>query len=133
MYRMPRNSSPSRNPSAKSHISSLPKTPPVVFRNPYSSVGHPVPSATAPTFGQSIKDGFGLGVGSAIAQRVVGSILGHPTLNVTHETPKQKQPCEKELLAFENCMKTQSMETFCGQEQTAFVNCIKITGPIHSQ
>lgn len=78
-----------------------------------------------------MKDGFGLGVGSAIAQRVVGGILGAPTVNVVNKAPqKQEHPCEKELLAFESCIKTQSTETFCGIEQSALVQCIQISGPI---
>ena len=126
-----------RSSSQKSSSLSFPKPPPPAFRNPYSSVGHPTPSATAPSFGQSMKDGFGLGVGSAIAQRVIGGLLGAPTVNVvnkTDQTQTQTQtkasPCEKEHIAFESCIKTHSVDTFCGQEQIELVNCIQVSGPI---
>ena len=33
-------------------------------------------AATAPTLGQTMKDGFGLGVGVSIADRLVGAIFG---------------------------------------------------------
>lgn len=111
--------------------SSSTKTPPVIFRNPHSSVAPPTTHVPAPSFGQSIKDGFGLGFGSAVAQRVVGGIFGAPTVNVVNKAEgKTQTPCEKELLAFETCIKTQSADTFCGVEQTALVQCIQISGPI---
>lgn len=129
---MPRSSSTSRSSSQRTHTPSLPTLPPTPFRNPYSSVGQPLPNAGTPTLGQSMKDGFGLGVGSAIAHRVVGSIFGAPTVNTVVTGAPQaapKNPCDKERYAFEACMKTQSMETFCGQEQMAYTNCIKVSGP----
>jgi hypothetical protein len=131
---MPRSSSQSRSSSYKPSRPALPTPPPAVFRNPYSSVGHPTPIVNQPTLGQSMKEGFGLGAGSAIAHRVVASIFGAPTVNTVITTTPQsvsvsKQPCDKERLAFEACMKTQSMETFCGQEQLAYTSCIRVEGP----
>lgn len=121
---MPRNSSP-----AKSH--STPAAP-VPFRNPYSTVGHPLAIPSAPSLAESIKQGVGLGAGSAIAQRMVSAVFGAPTINTvtTNTTPPSFKPqCDQELLAFATCMKTQSIETFCGQEQTAFTSCIKLSEP----
>ena len=116
--------------TTSSHRSSLP-TPPTVFRNPASSVGHSIPNLAPPSLGQSIKEGFGLGAGSAIAQRVVTSIFGPPTVNTVVTNPAQRtnsqEPCDKERIAFESCMKTQSMETFCGQEQIAYTSCIRLS------
>ena len=46
--------------------------------------------APAPTLGQTIKEGFGLGLGSAVAHRVVGAVLGPPKIEmVTVPAPKQ--------------------------------------------
>lgn len=57
----------------------------------------PVPMSTAaPTIGQSMKDGFGLGFGSAIAHRMVSGIFGAPTVN-TVAAPAQPT-------AFEQCV-----------------------------
>jgi hypothetical protein len=49
-----------------------------------------------------MKDGFGLGVGSAIAQRVVSGIFGAPKIEMTSQ-PQQQQPT-----AYEQCMKQNS-------------------------
>ena len=46
---------------------------------------HTVASKTK--LGQSIKEGFGLGVGSAVAQRVVTGILGPPRVVTETVTP----------------------------------------------
>ncbi len=41
-----------------------------------------------PTFGQTVKEGVGIGIGSAIGQRVVASILGPPTIQTqVKDTP----------------------------------------------
>jgi hypothetical protein len=123
---MPRSSSTSRSSSSRVHA---PSPPPIAFRNPYSSVGQPSLPGPSSTLAQSMKEGFGLGAGSAIAHRVVASIFGAPTVNTVitgSSQPTPKQPCEKERLAFESCMKTQSMETFCGQEQIAYTSCLNV-------
>jgi hypothetical protein len=50
--------------------------------------------AAAPTFGQSIKDGFGMGVGSAIAHRMVSGLFGAPTVNtVAAAAPTAFEQC----------------------------------------
>jgi hypothetical protein len=54
------------------------------------------PPVYAPTLGQSLKDGFGLGFGSAIAQRMVSGIFGAPTI--------QTVPAKAEPTAFEQCV-----------------------------
>lgn len=106
--------------------------PSTVFPNPMSSVAKPIPTLPAPSFGQTMKEGFALGTGSAIAHRVVSYVFGAPT--VTMQTPQgPPNPCEKERQAFENCMKTQSMDTFCGQEQLAYTSCIRVSGPTSAQ
>ena len=46
---------------------------------PHSKVSSVMP---APSLGQSIKDGIGLGIGSAIGHRIVSSIFGAPTVSV---------------------------------------------------
>jgi hypothetical protein len=90
-----------------------------------------MPIITPPSLGQSLKDGFGLGVGSAIAQRMVTSVFGPPTVNTVVTNPVQQatreDPCFKERMAFDTCMKTQSIETFCGQEQIAYTSCIHLS------
>lgn len=102
---------------------------PVPFQNPMSSVGHPAPST--PTFGQTLKEGFALGTGSAIAHRVVSSVFGAPTINVQSSSQTVQQPCEKERTAFENCMKTKSTDDFCGEQQMSYTQCLRISKESH--
>ncbi len=53
---------------------------------PVPQASGPAPTATyAPTLGQSLKDGFGLGFGSAVAQRMVSGIFGAPTIRTVAE------------------------------------------------
>ena len=76
---------------------------------PTKSVNSPVPApAPAPavhvtsSLGQSIKDGIGMGLGSAFAHRMVSSLFGPPKVEtiVTDGTAK-KEP-------YEQCMKYNS-------------------------
>ena len=97
-------------------------TPPVVFQNPLSSVGHPVPSA--PTFGQTLKEGLAFGTGSAIAHRLINPF---PSFTTKAPEPKPLEPCEKERTAFEVCMKTKSADDFCGNYQMAYAQCIQLS------
>jgi hypothetical protein len=47
---------------------------------------------TSPTLGQSMKDGFGLGVGVSIADRLVGAIFGPRQVQMVHILePKSKE------------------------------------------
>lgn len=107
-------------------------TPPVALQNPMSSVANTSsPLVPAPTFGQTVKEGFAFGAGSALAHRFLNPF---PTVQTT--TPasssipasvsQSKKPCEAEQLAFEQCIKTQSMESYCGNEQAAYTSCIQL-------
>lgn len=115
---MPRSS----HPQTKSRPSPY---APVPIRNPISNVA-PLPSS-APTFGQTLKEGFALGTGSAIAHRVVASVFGAPTVNVQSSSQAVQQPCEKERTAFENCMKTKSTDDFCGEQQLTYTQCLRLS------
>jgi hypothetical protein len=127
-YTMPRTNS---RLSDKKPTRNVPSTK---FQNPYSSVATTAaPPPALPSFGQTMKEGFSLGVGSAIAHRVVGAIFGAPTVNVSQTSTPIAHPCDKERFAFESCMKTQSMDTFCGQEQIAYTDCIHMTKPTSGQ
>lgn len=126
-----------RSQPSSSFKHTAPSVPPRHFTNPYSSVGHTLPTAApTQTLGQSVKEGFGLGVGSAVAHRVVASIFGAPTVNVVQPTSSARtnqHPCDKERIAFESCMKTQSIDTFCGQEQIAYTDCIRMSNSTSNQ
>lgn len=110
---MPRSSSSHSKPTSTHH-------PPVTFTNPYSSVGAVVPHQ--PTLGQSIKQGLGFGAGSAIAHRFL-----NPFPTVYPNDDKAEEACKKERLAFEMCMKTKSVEDFCGEQQMSYTKCLRIS------
>ncbi len=112
---MPRSAS---SQSTKSH------TPPTVFKNPYSSVANTVPAQ--PTFGQTLKDGLAFGTGQAFAHRMVGSLFGTTTASVSQKEVKS-DPCEKELLAFQACLKSRNVDDFCGAEQISYKDCLQIS------
>ncbi len=91
--------------SSSKPASSAPKV-----TTPQPAIHHHTTSYQPPTLGQSMKDGFGLGVGSAIAQRVVSGIFGAPTVNIQQsDTSVIKQEPIKvvgkfDKKAFEACM-----------------------------
>ena len=118
---MPRQSSTTRfTPSKPTQTSLAPRLP-----NPYSSVANTSSPLTVsqPSFGESLKQGFGFGAGSAIAHRMLGMT---PTIIEAPSNKKVEHPCEKELLAFEGCMKTRSSDDFCGNEQMAYTQCLHL-------
>jgi hypothetical protein len=65
---------------------------------PVSIVPRQSSSVSAPTFGQTLKEGFAFGTGSAIAHRVVGAIFGPRTENApatAPATPAKATPYEQ--------------------------------------
>jgi hypothetical protein len=118
-YKMPRSSS-----SKPSH-SSVKSSAPVVYSPPSSSITSLTPPA--PTFGQTLKEGFAFGTGSALAHRFFNPFPTATASTTPGITPQTKKPCEAEQIAFETCLKTQSMDTFCGNEQLAYTSCIRLT------
>lgn len=113
---MPRSSSSHSKPASNYH-------PPAKFTNPYSSVGTTNRvEIEQPTLGQTLKQGFGFGAGSAIAHRIFNPF---PTLTLSDK--KIQETCEKERVAFETCMKTKSADDFCGNEQMSYTQCIRVS------
>lgn len=73
---------------------------------------------------QSMKEGFGLGIGSSIAHNVVGRMFGAPAY--TPSQAKPQKPCAAELKAFENCLLSEETRPFCGDQQHAYTECVKL-------
>jgi hypothetical protein len=94
---------------------------PVKYTPPQSSTPSRM-EIEQPTFGQTLKQGFGFGAGSAIAHRLLNPF---PTLTLSDK--KIQETCEKERLAFETCMKTKSADDFCGNEQMSYTQCIRLS------
>lgn len=107
---MPRSSPPSKT-----------KATPVAIRNP-SSIASNSPSVfvEGPTLGQSLKQGFGFGAGSAIAHGMFGTT---PTVVISNDK-KIESTCEKERIAFETCVKDKSTEDFCQKDQDFYKQCL---------
>jgi hypothetical protein len=117
---MPRSSSP-RSKSSTSHL-------PVPKPKPSSVVPfHPTVPTTSPTLGQSMKDGFGLGLGSGIGHMVINRMFG-PSYPVHPQPPpqnSQKEPCEFERKVFENCILNKG--EVCHNEQLSLTECLKLS------
>jgi hypothetical protein len=95
LQRMPRSApaAPLAVPNKSKHATVRSVVPPAYAPPP------PPPQMQAPTLGQSIKDGFGLGLGSSIASRLVSNIFGPPTITVQ---TAQRQPTEYEQCLVEH-------------------------------
>lgn len=72
---MPHSNSPVRAPPTRLLPTAQLSTP---------AYNHPV---TTPTIGQAIKEGFGVGIGVSLANRVVSGLFGPPTIQVAQPTP----------------------------------------------
>ncbi len=78
---------------------------------------------------QSMKEGFGLGLGSSIAHNVVGRMFGAPAYTPSQAKPQPQEPskpCAAELKAFENCLLSEETRPFCGDQQHAYTECVKL-------
>jgi hypothetical protein len=74
---------PRTSTSRPAPVAYKPAPPPAVYK--------PAP-LPAPSFGQTIKEGFGFGFGNAIAQRVATSIFGAPKIQ-TERVPTAYEQC----------------------------------------
>lgn len=119
---MPRSSTPSR--------SSRPSLPTPVYKP--STVVPYTPPMTQPTFGQSIKDGVGLGIGSGIGHALVGRMfgIGSPTTpTVSPQPPSSSKDCEAERKSFEVCLVHNS--DVCHNQQLALTQCLQLSKKDH--
>lgn len=112
---MPRSSTPSRSSS----VPMRPKYKP-------SSIVPYTPSVSQPTLGDTVKQGFGLGVGSGLGHALIGRMfggIGSPTTPTV--SPSQKEPCEMERKSFDNCLLNNS--DVCYNHQMALTQCLKLS------
>ena len=71
----------------------------------------------APSLGQSIKDGIGLGIGSSIGRQLFDSFFGR-----LEEKPSKPEKCLTERREFENCMRT---NVSCEDKQYSYKQCLE--------
>ena len=81
-----------------------------------------IPSVTPrSTIGQSVQEGVGLGVGSAVGQRLVSGVIGAPTIEISHEP-------DKVPILFQQVHPQKQQPLLMPQkEQTDYVQCMKYT------
>lgn len=80
---------------------------------PAPAVAYPTPVFAPPqhqpsSFGQSMKDGFGIGVGSAIAHRAVSAVFGAPKVETIGSEKKETTATILQPTSYEQCMKYNS-------------------------
>lgn len=95
----------------------------------------PMAAAAAPnTLGQSIKDGFGLGIGVSVADRLVGSFFGPRKVEVAGAPPVASpvamttpmKPCYDQEVVLQACLKkTQEGGFGCISELQAYQGCLQ--------
>jgi len=88
-------------------------TSPVIIPKPTAvSVAH-----TRPSLGQTMKEGFGLGVGVSLGQHAVNGVMNFltpPQSSNTVENTKQIEYAQNKNFEYEKCMKYSSNDTeFC--------------------
>ena len=93
-------------------LSSNPNSKPKPKPKPFLPEVTNTPAAQKPGFFSAVKDGLGLGFGSAIAHRVVGSVLG--SSQYTQVQPQvQVQALEKKNTEYDQCMKDYNNRDVC--------------------
>lgn len=116
---MPRSSGSSFKSSSRSSSSSTPTRS--VSSVPSVPKYQPSPVAyTTPTLGQSMKEGFGLGVGASIARNVVDRAFGAftsttPTTSTTSTSSQISShvPVQENTKLYEQCIENGATEEFC--------------------
>ena len=79
----------------------------------------PVVAPAAPGFGQVLKEGLAFGVGQATAHNLVNSFFGTNKVQTIQVASK----CNPERTAFENCLKTKTLDEQCSSEMISLQQC----------
>jgi hypothetical protein len=82
-----------------------------------------------PSLGSTIKEtiiaGFGLGVGSEIANRAVSAVLGPRQISIESSSDKDKEDrCQQFRIKYEQCLKDQKNDK-CVNELENYQQCLK--------
>jgi len=118
---MPRNNSRSNSPTFNSHKSFPLYKPPTSL--PIHKPLTPLPLYKPPTLVDTIKQGFGFGLGSAVAHRAVDSFMGPKQI----EAPRVFTPCiEKKCDIIEKEFEKCNINLNCSDELVKEYNqCLK--------
>ena len=84
-----------------------------------SSMSQPI------SFSQSVKEGIGLGVGSAIGHRIISSLFGSPTTTPASASAKQEEaPCASQKSTFDTCIKERKEVMICQEHLDSYHKCL---------
>lgn len=119
-----KHSTPVRFPNPMSGVRPIAANPSAPLATPIAT---PMPAVPAPSFGTIAKEGFAFGVGNAAAHRVFSSLFGPSQTVVVPSQPAVSQPCDKELAAFDACMKSRTIDEHCHEQQLSYTQCLRLT------
>ena len=121
-----------RNPDTKKNNSlhkqtdkeKLPVNTTTSNNNPVQNINTGSSSSNNFGFFESIKSGFGLGLGSSVANRVVDGIIGPRTTEIVHrneqKTENSSSDCKDLLKNFTECIKTGGLND-CNNLQDIYI------------
>jgi hypothetical protein len=99
------------------NLSSAVHTMPVDYRNyAMSNPNTPASSPSSPSILSSIKDGFGIGLGASLADRLTGSIFGPRTIEVQHNN------CDKIIDLYKTGLQNNNITSTLEQD---YQQCVK--------
>lgn len=106
--------------SMSSSVHSFPSSSPKISPTPASSPSSP--SLMSSSFLSNIKDGFGLGIGVSIADRLTNSIFGARTINVQQIAPINTETCNNVMNNYKTAVQNNTVTESLQQD---FNNCSK--------
>lgn len=85
-----------------------------------------------PTLGQSVKDGFGLGVGSSLGHRAVSWMFGPPAVASVPAagaatgapTAAPADPCQTQKGEMDACFKFRDFDSDCFEQVRSYKECV---------
>lgn len=102
---------------------------PVRSYRPFSPLAPSVPiSVEQPTLGQSIKQGFGFGVGTSLARTLVerafaSPVSGQQPQQQAQQPQQQKKSCKELEAEFNQCIQAQLPENTCQDFMDRYNQC----------
>lgn len=111
-----KSSFPKRSMSSSVHTFSSPKISPTPASSPSS------PSLMSSSFLSNIKDGFAIGLGSSLADRLTNTIFGPRTINVQQIAPINTDNCNDVMNNYNAAVQNNTVTESLQQD---FNNCAK--------
>ena len=106
--------------SMSSSVHSFPSSSPKISPTPASSPSSP--SLMSSSFLSNIKDGFAIGLGSSLSDRLTNSIFGPRTINVQQIAPINTETCNNVMNNYKTAVQNNTVTESLQQD---FNNCAK--------